>query len=265
MENNSMSIKSIYPSLREWAKACQKEYKVARQRGMLPKICKTIGWELVRLTKSKPNGYWTKEMCIEDAKKYKTKTEWAKNSKRYEIARRYGWLKDCCSFMNKLKEIKNKLKNLKRAQEKERKDLEKKHKREIKNLTQGNKYERERKNFAQKINSKKPHGYWTKKENCINDAKTCASRKKWARKSPGAYMSAYKNGWLDECCVDMKIYNEPLHFWSKERCREQALKYNSETAWSEKSKSSYSAASAHGWIRELCGHMISNNEIKLDI
>ena len=38
---------------------------------------------------------------------------------------------------------------------------------------------------------------WTK-ENCINFAKTCSSRKEFTRSKNGAYSSAMKNKWLDE-------------------------------------------------------------------
>lgn len=43
-----------------------------------------------------------KEDCIIDAFKYKTKTEWFKNSnKAYNIARKNNWIADCCKHMIK--------------------------------------------------------------------------------------------------------------------------------------------------------------------
>ena len=47
-----------------------------------------------------PNGYWTKERCIEDAKNYDTIRDWKKNSSGYQIARKHGWLEECSKDMN---------------------------------------------------------------------------------------------------------------------------------------------------------------------
>jgi hypothetical protein len=47
-----------------------------------------------------PIDYWTLEICIEDALKYKTKTEWRLQSPRiYNIARKRKWLNKCCKHM----------------------------------------------------------------------------------------------------------------------------------------------------------------------
>lgn len=45
--------------------------------------------------KHKPNGYWTYEMCYEEAQKYKNKPDFRKNnSAAFSIARKNGWLSD---------------------------------------------------------------------------------------------------------------------------------------------------------------------------
>ena len=51
--------------------------------------------------KIKPANYWNvKENCIEDARKYNTRTEWRKNSRSaYESARKNKWLDECCKHM----------------------------------------------------------------------------------------------------------------------------------------------------------------------
>ena len=47
-----------------------------------------------------PNGWWTPERCVEDARQYATKSEWAKNSaSAYQKARRVGWLEECTAHM----------------------------------------------------------------------------------------------------------------------------------------------------------------------
>ena len=58
----------------------------------------------------KPNGYWTKEKCMEDALSYKTRFEWRKKSySSYTIAGKNGWKEECCKHMIKLKNAKKKL------------------------------------------------------------------------------------------------------------------------------------------------------------
>lgn len=44
-------------------------------------------------------------------------------------------------------------------------------------------------------------------------------------------------------------------YWTKERCRNEALKYKTKIEWSNKSSSSYSTAKRMGWIEEMTQHM----------
>jgi hypothetical protein len=49
---------------------------------------------------NRPNGYWTKERCLEEAKKYESKSEWLKKSvSSYGSAHKNGWLVECSSHM----------------------------------------------------------------------------------------------------------------------------------------------------------------------
>lgn len=49
----------------------------------------------------------------------------------------------------------------------------------------------------------------------------------------------------------------PFGFWNNiERCRAEALKYTSRSAFSNSSYSAYSAALKHNWLDEICPHMI---------
>ncbi|MBV30663.1 MAG: hypothetical protein CL504_08515, partial [Actinobacteria bacterium] len=42
---------------------------------------------------------WTKSACIEDAQKYKTRSEWDNQSTGYNAAWKNGWLEECCRHM----------------------------------------------------------------------------------------------------------------------------------------------------------------------
>ncbi len=88
--------KSEYKSLSEWRKAKVKDYQYAKHKGMLHDICDYYGWDKPRRGK----GYWTLERCIEDAKRFKNKTEWANNSpSSLHSARQNGWVVECSKHM----------------------------------------------------------------------------------------------------------------------------------------------------------------------
>jgi hypothetical protein len=94
-----MVEKSQYKSLSEWRNAKPNDYHVAKNNGWIDGICTKFGWVK---RETKPAGYWIKEKCIEEAKKYKTKSEWAKNSGgSYRKVIRYNknWLDKCTKHM----------------------------------------------------------------------------------------------------------------------------------------------------------------------
>jgi hypothetical protein len=79
-----------------WKKAEPGAYKAAREMGVLDEICSHM------VSPQKPNGWWTLERCIEEAKKYKTVGEWNKNSKSsYLSAHKNGWLQECKKYLKK--------------------------------------------------------------------------------------------------------------------------------------------------------------------
>lgn len=65
--------KSQYLSLREWAKAFPSAYNAINDKGLMGKMCKTFNWKISNNRRM----LWTKEKCIEYAKKYKTKIRMA--------------------------------------------------------------------------------------------------------------------------------------------------------------------------------------------
>ena len=86
--------KLLYNSLKEWKKANPNAYAAAKKFGLIEKICSKFDWECKIRVK------WTKEMCFEEAKKYKVKEHWKKNSlSSYACARRKGWYEDLIAHM----------------------------------------------------------------------------------------------------------------------------------------------------------------------
>jgi predicted GIY-YIG superfamily endonuclease len=95
---------------------------------------------------------------------------------------------------------------------------------------------------------------WTY-ENCKNAALKYVNRSDYQKYERGAYSSALRNKWLDEICSHMTQYRLPNGYWTKERCHEEALKYNDKKTYSTNSNSSYLIACRNGWIKEICSHM----------
>ena len=56
---------------------------------------------------------------------------------------------------------------------------------------------------------------------------------------------------------------KPAKYWNKEKCKEEASKYNSRSEFKRKNGSSYQSALKNKWLDEICSHMITTNvEIK---
>lgn len=44
-------------------------------------------------------------------------------------------------------------------------------------------------------------------------------------------------------------------YWTKEKCQEEALKYQSRTTFQKGSSSAYKSARINNWLDEICSHM----------
>lgn len=192
-----------YHSRSEWKKASY-GYEVANSNGWLDEAC-------LHMTGGKgiyQKGYWTLERCVEDAKQYQTKLSWRNsiNPNGFNVAKRNGWLDQCCQHM-----ISNKRPN-----------------------GYWNDYEncyKDAQNYqylarwAEKspvaVISAKKNGWlelctahmkngvqynlkWTK-EAVVNDAKEFQTIGEWREKSPGAYGAASKSGWLKDVTHHMTL------------------------------------------------------------
>ena len=94
---------------------------------------------------------------------------------------------------------------------------------------------------------------WTK-EKCTDIAKKYNSKIEFSKNDLNAYNASRRNGWLEEICSHMK----PLklkNYWTKEKCAEEALKYNTKSEFEKNSPSAYVNAGKFGWRDEICSHM----------
>jgi predicted GIY-YIG superfamily endonuclease len=92
---------------------------------------------------------------------------------------------------------------------------------------------------------------WTK-EKCVSEALKYKTRTEYNEKSKGSYLSAYRNGWLDEICSHMII---KWKYWNFKNCGTEALKYITRNEFQIKSRTSYDYARKKGWLNEICQHM----------
>lgn len=100
-----------------------------------------------------------------------------------------------------------------------------------------------------------PKGYWNK-ERTLDSALKCKNISFFRKKYKGAYKSAIRNNWYDECIVHMKrpiVWNKK---WTKENCISVAKLYDNRTELMKKNSSCYVTAIKNGWLEECCKHMV---------
>ena len=182
----------------EWQKNNRSAYCAAHKNKWLDECCGHMKY--VKL----PNNYWTLEKCIEEAKKYATKSVWAtKSSGSYNCAHKNDWLEKCCQHMESSRHLKGywtlEVCKLDALSYTTRDDWF--------NAKSGGYSAAHRKGWLDEccghmIELSKPDGYWTL-EKCIEDANKYINRGSWKRASCSAYAIACKNKWLGECCTHM--------------------------------------------------------------
>jgi len=165
----------------------------------------------------KPNGYWqNKQRCIDASREYQTPNEWRLgNPGSYKSARENGWDEDCKSHM----------------------DLRRQHTLEsciagaARHNTLAEWYARDyqecdaarRNGWYQQCTGHMVSGYdkgplkWDL-EACMVSASKYKTRSEWQKSEEcGAYGSAIKYGWLEECCAHMEYNpssdNDTVYIW----------------------------------------------------
>jgi hypothetical protein len=95
---------------------------------------------------------------------------------------------------------------------------------------------------------------WTE-EKCQEEALKYNNKSDFYNKNKAAYSAAYKHKWLKEICQHMIQKKKSNGYWTKEKCHEEALKYNTRTFFHKNSASAYNCAYLNNWINEICSHM----------
>jgi predicted GIY-YIG superfamily endonuclease len=188
-----------YQSRREWYEKSPSSYDAARRNKWIDECCTHM------VSLKKPNGYWTRERCIKNAKKYKTRGEWQLNSKTiYGIACKNSWLNDCCSHMiliHKINGYWTKMRCIKDAKKYKTTKEWSANSVSAYSIAKKNKWLNECRKHM--IILRLPNGYWTKNR-CMIEAKKYKTRIEWQKFDSRSYSPALKNNWLNECCKHMK-------------------------------------------------------------
>jgi predicted GIY-YIG superfamily endonuclease len=88
-----------------------------------------------------------------------------------------------------------------------------------------------------------------------DSASKYSSLKEWRKSEKGAYVTASRLGLLDELTQSMTKLIEH-GYWTAERIKESALKYQHKGQWARAEQSAYNAASRLGIFEEVTAHMV---------
>lgn len=192
-----------YKTRTEWAKKSPSSYIKSNKEAWLEEC------SLHMIPGRKPDNYWTKERCLENALLYTVKTRWLRTSTGAAIAsQKKGWFDECTKHM---------------------------------------------------ISPIKPMGYWTK-ERCIEESKKYKTRREWFENAGGSVNSAVKNGWVEECSLHMIQGRKPSGYWTKEKCIESAQKFTRFIDWRNNEKGAVNASFQNKWNNDCLKHMRKNKK-----
>ena len=201
----------------------------------------------------KPRGYWTKELCKLEAKKYSTKKDfYSKSFTSYSISQKKGWLNECCSHMTEAKKHgywtkerckADALKYKTRGEYAKSLSYTKAHKKGWLNEC-----------CEHMVEVRKPHGFWTK-DQCIEEAKKHPTYMDFKKKSSYAYEIALKNGWSETIKENFGEVRTPNDYWTYELCELEAKKYKHRSDFKYHCIGAYRSALKNHWLDEICIHM----------
>lgn len=207
---------------------------------------------------------WTKAKCKKEALKYEFKHEFFnKSNSVYTASIRNGWYKEIS------KHLKNKTRPLllDLTIEECKEEALKYNTRKEFAINCYRSYETSRLNgwlndvCSHMLELVKPRGYWDVFENCKNEALKYKTRNEFSVNCNRAYKMCLKFGWLDDVSshmIDaMKIAVEKRRIWTKEKCKNEALKYRIK---SRMNPSALGSIHKNGWEDELCSHMEKPHE-----
>jgi hypothetical protein len=229
-----------YSSRIEWKNNSSGSYSIAGRNKWLDEACA----HMMPFIKKK---MWTKEKCLEEAKKYQTIKEFSKNANgAYQICVRDGY-KEAFSHMTKADRTR------KWTKEKSFEEARKyKHRSEFLKAVPGC-YEALVKYGLLDEACAHMTVLWEKKwdaETALAEIKKYKTLREAKNKSASAY----------NACVRLNLIEglktvPHRKAWTKEQCHSVALKYKTRSEFAKNDGGAYNAAFKRGWLDEVCSHM----------
>lgn len=228
-----------YKSKFDFQKNIPSAYNAARKHGWLSDY---IWFE----SNKKPDGYWNRQTCYDEAKKYTTRNEFRKKSQfAYNVARKNGWLDDYTWFVelhkpngywdyDKCKEEANKYTS--------KVDFKKKSPSAY-NVALKNNWIKDYNWFERPQAHNKKWDY----DSCYNEAKKYTRKVDFRNNGGTAYNVALKNGWLKDYTW-FESNRKPDGYWNEQTCREEALKYRTLHDFRQNAPTAFSVSWKNGWV-----------------
>ena len=228
-----------YKDIGLFYKEHQVAYVIAHRNGWL----KDYTW-LDR--KKQPNGYWTKELVMEEAHKYKSAGDFKKNSKyAYNAAINHGWIKECTWFLKPKNAPKWNYDTCYEEAQKYSSTTEFR----TSSITayciaRDNGWLEEYTWLERRIN---PFNY----DACLSEAKKYQYYNDFRAKSHQFYMYARKRGWLRDYIWLIKEPIVPYNKkWNYDTCYAEAKKYKTRSEFNKKRPGAYHVARRNGWLAD---------------
>ena len=248
-----------YTNRTNFNKKSRKAYEIARKNKWLDEM----HW-LDKKQEHPGNFKWTKEKCIEEGKKYKTRSEFMKNSNSaYQRSLKMGYLDEMTWLSCSRNYPRGYWMDKEHVMEEAKKYSSKK---EFEEKNCGAFLAAYKYNYIEEMDwlvkqVQKPSGYWKDKNNVIKESKKFSTSHDFLENAREAYRQAKINGWLDEMTwLNKKTTRRTKNYWKdKNNVIEESKKYVSKTEFKKKCNNAYDSARINGWLSEM-SWLDDNNE-----
>lgn len=192
---------------------------------------------------SKPVGYWTYEACYEEAKHYKSRGEFKKNSRAaYRKALEKGWLADYVWFEICQKPKWSKDRCYEEAKKYETLSEFRKSSRSAYTASLRNEW---LKDYTWLKVQSKSIDYWTY-ERCVEVSKKYKLRTDFKKENPSAYKVAKKKNWIEDF-----VWLSDRKVWTYQECYDFAHAFSFKKDFREAHPDVYSFSLKNGWLSKF--------------
>jgi glutamate formiminotransferase len=264
-----------YNTKAEFFKGSPSAYGVAYRKKWLDDV--TSHMEQLKI----PSDYWTFDKVKKEAEKYNTKSDFYRGSSgAHRVAKQNNWFDDVTKHMDVVGSIYDRLiysfefpdKSVYVGLTYNEKERYRAHMTNIKSSVYRYMKEtglkpifKKETHYISKVNVVKTGGLgggkltWTY-DNVKKEAEKYNTKGEFSKGSPGAYNSAYREKWLDDVTKHMELYKKPI-YWTFDKVKEEAEKYNTRGEFIKGSPSAYGAAYREKWLDDVTKHMVQKDRI----